>query len=177
VKYGPGVAEAWKSLGLARFERGELDRAQRAYEMAVALGEKDPVAHESLAAVLMKKGEYRRAYGHLGKVCALMPRNPNPRIFLAWQLATRPEPDLRNGRQAIAIATEACRLTGWQHPAALDALAAAQAEAGHWDDAVKTARRAVGEAKRRNSKEAPAYASRLALYEKKKPFRQPAKRN
>jgi tetratricopeptide (TPR) repeat protein len=176
VKHGPGVAEAWKSLGFAQFEKGNFERAQQAYEMAVLIRPNDPAGHESLAAVLMKRGDVRRALGHLGRVCALTPKNANTRVFLAMQLASRPEPELRDGRQAVAIATDACRLTGWRHPAALDALAAAQAEAGQWDKAVKTARRAIGTARKVESSELPEYRKRLALYEKRQPYRQAVRR-
>ena len=44
-----------------------------------------------------------------------------------------------NGPDAVRFAEEACRLTEQKFPGVLDALAAAYAEVGRFDDAVRTA--------------------------------------
>lgn len=52
-------------------------------------------------------------------------------IYLeAMVLATSPDDGLRDGRQALGLASRAARLTGLQDPVALLALAAARAELG-----------------------------------------------
>ncbi len=48
-----------------------------------------------------------------------------------------PLAQFRSGPQAVQEATTACDLTHWQNNAMLDTLAAACAEAGDFDDAVK----------------------------------------
>ena len=57
--------------------------------------------------------------------------------MLAWILATSPNDSLRNGKRAVELATTACELTNWKNPANLDTLAAAYAETGDFDQAVK----------------------------------------
>jgi hypothetical protein len=44
----------------------------------------------------------------------------------AWRWATSPDETVRNGKQAVADAARACKLTEWRNPAYLDTLAAAK---------------------------------------------------
>ena len=61
---------------------------------------------------------------------------------LAWQLATSPDPKNRDGLQAVELARRACEQTQFQKTIFLGTLAAADAEAGKFDDAIATAQRA-----------------------------------
>jgi tetratricopeptide (TPR) repeat protein len=62
---------------------------------------------------------------------------------LAWLLATSPEATLRDGPEAVRFAAEACRLTDYKQALTVGVLAAADAEAGHFDEAVAMAEKAV----------------------------------
>lgn len=61
---------------------------------------------------------------------------------LAWQLVTSPDPNVRNGPEAVWLAQRACELTKYDNALFIGTLAAAQAEAGKFDDAIATALRA-----------------------------------
>ncbi|HEV2691966.1 MAG TPA: tetratricopeptide repeat protein [Verrucomicrobiae bacterium] len=61
---------------------------------------------------------------------------------LAWLLATCPDKKIRDGAQAVTFAQHACELTQFKETIFLGTLAAAYAEAGKFDDAVTTAKRA-----------------------------------
>lgn len=61
---------------------------------------------------------------------------------LAWLLATAPDAQLRNGKEAVQLAERACALTGYSQTIFVGTLAAAYAEAGQFDNAVQTALRA-----------------------------------
>jgi hypothetical protein len=52
--------------------------------------------------------------------------------------ATNPKPELRDGAEAVRLAEEACRITQRRQTAMLDTLAAAYAEAGRFEQAVRT---------------------------------------
>ncbi|HEV2395174.1 MAG TPA: glycosyltransferase family 39 protein [Verrucomicrobiae bacterium] len=92
---------------------------------------------------------------------------------LAWLRATSPDPTLRNGREAVQLATRADELTGHKSPEALTTLAAAFAEEGHFDEALAAGQKAIDLA--RASKQPNVLAlneQMLALYRAGHPFRQ-----
>jgi tetratricopeptide (TPR) repeat protein len=61
----------------------------------------------------------------------------------AWIMATSPLHDLRNGPIAMSLAGQAAHITGEKEPRILDTLAAACAEAGRFQDAVRVATKAA----------------------------------
>jgi hypothetical protein len=60
----------------------------------------------------------------------------------AWELATSPDPKIRNGSLAVQLAQRACEQTHFDKTIFLGTLAAAQAEAGNFGDAIAVAERA-----------------------------------
>jgi hypothetical protein len=60
----------------------------------------------------------------------------------AWILATAGDPHLRNGAEAVKLATRACSLTGFKEAVFVGTLAAAYAEAGRFQDALAAAEKA-----------------------------------
>jgi hypothetical protein len=91
-------------------------------------------------------------------------------LFRAWIRAGCSSSQFRDGQLAIASATRACELTAWKNTAALEAMAAACAEAGDFANAVKWEEKALGMIK--NAFAATQSRDRLALYKAGKPFRQ-----
>jgi len=61
----------------------------------------------------------------------------------AWLLSTSPRDTVRNGQQAVELATKACELTKYQKPHILSTLAAAYAESGDFVSAIKWSEQAV----------------------------------
>ncbi len=94
---------------------------------------------------------------------------------LALLLATHPEADLRDGKKAVELATRACKLTSDKSAADLDALAAAYAEAGRFDDAVRSAKKAI-ELAAPNDEAKKLYGTHLTAFEKRTPLRAGAER-
>jgi hypothetical protein len=64
-----------------------------------------------------------------------------------------------------------CEASTWRDPDSIDTLAAAEAEAGKWDDATKHEKLAIDSAWD-DPDAAKDYAARLASYAQKKPWRQ-----
>ena len=88
---------------------------------------------------------------------------------LAWLLATCPESTVRNGEKAVQSASRACELSQWKEAAYIDTLAAAYAEAGAFDQAVKFQKQSLEMTRapgRRRMQE------RLKLYQQRKPYRE-----
>ncbi|MGB6042701.1 MAG: tetratricopeptide repeat protein [Pirellulales bacterium] len=94
---------------------------------------------------------------------------------LAWIRATNPSVRLRDGRQAVRLAQLACdhARNGDQYCFLLDTLAAAYAEAGKYDLAIKTAEEAIDLAKENKSAETTIaqMESRLRRYLQRQPYR------
>jgi hypothetical protein len=92
---------------------------------------------------------------------------------LAWMLATSPIDHMRAGNRAVELATEACELTEYEKPDFVGTLAAAYAETGDFDAAVKWSEKSLellgadGDAKFREE-----FSRALANYKAKKPMRQ-----
>jgi tetratricopeptide (TPR) repeat protein len=80
---------------------------------------------------------------------------------------------LRDGKFAVEIALKACEFTEWKNPAYLDTIAAAYAELGDFDVAVKWQTKAIELLP--NEKEKEEYRTRLKLYQEKKPYHVPDK--
>jgi serine/threonine-protein kinase len=71
----------------------------------------------------------------------------------------------------VSEATRACELTEWKNQAYLDTLAAAYAEAGDFENAVKFQSQAIEPSAASGDQQA-GMRKRLELYRKKKPYRE-----
>jgi tetratricopeptide (TPR) repeat protein len=99
---------------------------------------------ESLAQVQLARqhetdGKLEAAIQCYRKAVEMDSNNPAALNTLAWMLATTGKPDLRQGQEAVELATRAVELTDARLPAFLETLAAANAAAGHFADAREAA--------------------------------------
>lgn len=90
---------------------------------------------------------------------------------LAWLQATSPTAGIRNGNEAVAMATKACESTDWQNHKYIDTLAAACAEVGDWSSAIKWEVQAVNLLPAGDrTRLLPVYEARLKFYESSEPY-------
>jgi tetratricopeptide (TPR) repeat protein len=89
---------------------------------------------------------------------------------LAWVLATSPVDELRDGKRAVRLATKAAELTGYQTPHILSTLAAAYAETGDYESAIKWSEKAVELGK--DDPDLGQLQQELASYQAGKPVRE-----
>ena len=92
---------------------------------------------------------------------------------LAWLLATCPEAKLRDGKKSVELATQVCESNDWKSGMFIDTLAAAYAETGDFDSAIKFENKALQLAAS-SSKESEGDQHRLSLYEQHQPYREAA---
>lgn len=88
----------------------------------------------------------------------------------AWFLATCPEQSQRNGKDAVAYANKACQLSGWKEANFIGTLAAAFAELGDFDAAVRYQKQAMAMESDYPDKQSMEKA--LRLYQQRKPYRE-----
>jgi hypothetical protein len=90
---------------------------------------------------------------------------------LAWLLASDKDGQVRNGEEAVRLASRACELTENKEPLLLGTLAAAYAEAGKYPEAVKLAEKARDLALETGQKDiASKNTELLELYRSERPY-------
>jgi tetratricopeptide (TPR) repeat protein len=115
------------------------------------------------------KGHYSEAIAELTQAAQLDPQNALILNNLAWILATCPEASSRDGKKALDYANRACKLTNWQEGAYVDTLAAACAETGDYDNAVKWENKYLTSLSL-SASDATDGQARLSLYKSHQPY-------
>jgi tetratricopeptide (TPR) repeat protein len=174
VRLNPRDTLAQKGLALILGKLGKTAEAEGMFSELVVSRPDDAQVHYylGLSRVILGRREEAvdsfRTAGHLDPGWAL------PFNDLAWILATHPKAEVRNGAEAVLLAERACRLTGGSDPSFFGTLDAAYAEAGRFNDAIKTAQITAKFATDIGKKDlAEAARQREKLYREKKPYRQP----
>jgi tetratricopeptide (TPR) repeat protein len=138
----------------------------------------DPRAEMELAAVMGQQNRVEDAKEHYHEAVRIYreelkqkPNSPEVMNDLAWLLASNPYPEIRDGKEAVELAKQACEFSDWRSAVAVGTLAAAYAEAGQFDDAVKTADRARTIALATQVPDVAARNEKLKkLYEARQPY-------
>ena len=143
--------------------------AQAHFAEAIRLDPGNVQAHYNLGLAFSHIGNYEAARTRYAEAIRLLPGDPKAYNARPLIMAACPEAKLRDGTKAVQFATRACELTQWKNPVVIDTLAAAQAEAGEFDTAVKSQKRAIELLTDERQKD--DYRSRLALYQAKRPYR------
>jgi len=138
----PDLADVHYRLGFALSQEGRWAEACSELSMALQLKPDRALFHCQLAAALHRRGQTREAISHYREAIRLKPDYAEALNDLAWILATHPDPALRDGKEAVQRAEEACEKAGQQQASLLETLAAAYAEAGRFDEATTAAGKA-----------------------------------
>jgi tetratricopeptide (TPR) repeat protein len=84
------------------------------------------------------KGSYAGALADFNDALEIDPEDADTAYDnIAWLLATCPDADFRDGPKAVDYATKACKMLSWTDSSKVSTLAAACAEAGQFDAAIK----------------------------------------
>ncbi len=164
---GPAVqAVAYTFRGLAYAAVGDLDKALQDYDAAIADGAGTGAAYGLRGEIHANRGEFAKAMSDFETVAqSRFPANSAWGLgSKAWLLATSRDEAVRNGKEAVELALKAVKMR--DVPEARDVLAAAFAETGQFDDAVREETKAIqGLKPGKKPEDRSDYLSRLALYQ------------
>lgn len=168
----PTMADAYYDLGGLLQEQRRHAKAAENFRKAIELEPTLAKAYFALGKTLAAQGKYSDAIQTLRRGLDVEPRAIVTADELAWLMATAPDATLRDASQSIQISERIAEATLRQQPKPLATLAAAYAEAGRLDDAVRTAKEAMVLATAQNlTNQVAEIDSQLRLYEQGKPYR------
>ena len=115
------------------------------------------------------KNDYDRAIADYDEAIRLDPKDAIAYDILASLLATCAQAGFRDGKKAVEYAAKACELSEWKSPDFVDTLAAAYAEAGDFEAAIRWETKFLATSNL-SEKDAADAKSRLALYQAHRPY-------
>ena len=171
IRLDPQWTSAYFSRANVFKTRKDYNKALADYSAAIRLDPQDPDAYFNRASTYRATKEYAKAAGDWNEVIRLDAQDAEAHDRLGWLLATCPDGKVRDGQRAVDLAGNACELTDGKSAYCLATLAAAFAETGRFDLAVKWQTRAL-EAPQYEREEGPSARQRLQLFESRKPYRE-----
>lgn len=172
LRRDPKNALAFANRGTAWFKQDEYDKALADLSQAIRLDPKLSFAYSNRGRVYMKLGNYPEAMADYEKAIKIAPHDWTPYNGQARILATAPdfEYHLRDGKQALQAAKQACELSDWNEWISIATLAAAYAETGDFESAVKWQTKAMDMSRPAEERDQRDNETRLALYKAGKPY-------
>ena len=170
VRIDPRYFVAFNNRGNSYREKKEFDRAIADFTEAIRIQPRYALAYANRGMAYRAKKDYEHAIDDYTQAIRLDSKNSVALNNRAWLWAVCPDAKFRDGTRAVESATRACELTAWKSANNVDTLAAACAEAGDFESAVRWQQKAQplfpDEETRARGKE------RLNFYKLGKPYRE-----
>jgi tetratricopeptide (TPR) repeat protein len=150
------------------------NRPRKAIELFNQMIETDPEswqARRARADAYLSVGRHAEAIADYEFALKAEPEDSHMLNNLAWVLATSTDDSIRNGKRAVEIGLKACEVTKYAKPHILSTLAAAYAESGDWENALKWSSKAV-ELNKEEEEISDQLQKELNSYKEKKPWRE-----
>lgn len=144
ILYKSRQAYVFFARGTLYGERKDWVHAIEDYSKALQIDPDDrnvPLIYYSRAYAFREQSQYAKARADYERAWKRGLEKPTA-YALAKILATCPEPAVRDGHRAVFYAEAACEQTEYQDSSCLAILAAAHAEAGEWDAAIRRGKQA-----------------------------------
>jgi tetratricopeptide (TPR) repeat protein len=171
LRLDPNFAVAFNNRGNAWLAKGEHDKAIVDYSEAIRVDPSYALAFYNRGLAWQNKKEYDKAIVDYSEAIHFNPKHALAYHAKAWLLAVCREAKLRDGKQAVGLARLGCALNDYKITDDFAILAAAYAEAGDFDNAIKWQEKALEDKDyvNRTGKEGQR---RLQLYKDEKPNRE-----
>ncbi len=170
IRLDPGNPSYLLFRGRAHAALHDYARAVADFDEAIRLKPAAPEPYSARATVSALQGDYQAAVADFNEALRLRPDHAGLNNSLAWLRATARDEKVRDGVKAVELATKACKLSEWKEPSYVDTLAAAYAECGNFDEAVKWETAYL--AGKLDKEHAAQGHERLKLYQQKLPYRE-----
>jgi Flp pilus assembly protein TadD len=172
VKVKPDYAGSYYNLGIVLAQLGRLNEAITNFQKTLELYPPYVEAQEHWGSALYQQGRFAEALTHYRAAMELQPGNPYLLSHVAWIRATCPEASVRDGPEALAFARQANEIAEGQDPTILEALGAAYAEAGQFQEAAAAVRQALDlPAAQQDAQQRAMLKHQLDLYAGHTPYR------
>lgn len=130
-------------LGMLYSAGKHLSEAVETFSHALELDANNKFALQGRADVLLRVGKQAEAIADYEAALKQDPKNSHVLNNLAWLLATSTDEKLRNGKRAVELATEGCKVTEFKQAHLLSTLAAGYAESGDFKTAIEWSQKSV----------------------------------
>jgi tetratricopeptide (TPR) repeat protein len=168
LRLDPALTPALVGYARACHLAGDRDEALASFNGAIEQAPQDAEVFCSRGDLLADLGRYDESLADYAAAIDLDPQFEHAYRNGAWLLATCPDESVRNVEGALAGAQKSLQCGYGHRHAALDTLAAAQANAGQFEEAVTTIAQAIDVAP---AAAKAAYEARRQLYQSGRPFR------
>lgn len=168
--FGPRRWHGLVQRGLVLAELGKFRQALGDLDEAIDTPSGAPTGYLNRGFTRDLMGEHQKAIADYDAAIKLVPLYLLATNNKAWLHATCPEAKYRDGSEAVKLAKGVCERTKDREGMYLDTLAAAYAETGKFEEAVKAQEKAL-EDKSYVVRYGEGGEKRLQLYKDKKPFR------
>jgi len=171
LEINPRYADAYCNRGASRFLKKDYDRAIADCTKAIDIDPGYAVAYLNRGRAWFSKRDCARAIADFEKALDINPNYAEAGNQLAWTLAVCPDAGYRNGSKAVEFAKKVTEMN--PEPGFQATLAAAYAEAGRFEDAIKTQKSIIALLNKQGKNgQLSGYKKRLKFYEDRRPWRE-----
>ncbi|MDO8301657.1 MAG: tetratricopeptide repeat protein, partial [Sedimentisphaerales bacterium] len=170
LRIDPNNTQTHYNLAMLLSEQRKYNESIKHYRIVLKHDPNNMQVYFNIGYALESEGKIDEAIACFRDAIRIAPSSPVPLVELAQLLATHPDPNKQDAKQAVEYARHAAELTKYQDAAVLNNLAAAYAANNQFDKAVIAAQNALDIAFAQHKTDLAEYiAEQLKLYKQAKP--------